>query len=68
MDNRGVLVWRTSSKSGGGSCVAIAADGELTHVRDSRDPDGPMLTFHRDAFRDFLDGLKATGVDVIVRD
>ena len=58
MDNHGELAWRTSSKSSGGACVAIAADGDLTHVRDSKDPAGPMLSFHRSAFRDFITAIK----------
>jgi hypothetical protein len=58
MDDRGGLVWRTSSKSSGGACVAVATDGEVTHIRDSKDPTGPTLTIHDDAFRDFIAYIK----------
>ncbi|MEV4507485.1 DUF397 domain-containing protein [Dactylosporangium sp. NPDC049525] len=58
MDDRGGLVWRTSSKSSGGNCVAVASGGEVTHVRDSKDPTGPALTFHAAAFRDFIAYIK----------
>lgn len=58
MDSRDELTWRTGSKSGGGGCVAVAAASELTYVRDSKDPSGPVLTFHSDAFRDFIAYIK----------
>ncbi|MCZ4097105.1 DUF397 domain-containing protein [Streptomyces sp. H39-C1] len=39
--------WRKSSHSTGegGNCVEVAAHPAAVHVRDSKDPDGPALTF-----------------------
>jgi hypothetical protein len=39
--------WRKSSHSSeqGGACVEVAAHPAAVHVRDSKDPDGPVLTF-----------------------
>ncbi|MDG6100940.1 DUF397 domain-containing protein [Dactylosporangium aurantiacum] len=65
MDNHGELVWRTSSRSSSGACVAIAADGDLTHVRDSKDPAGPMLSFHRQAFREFIAAIKGDAPTIL---
>lgn len=38
--------WRKSSHSGseGGQCVEIATHPAAIHIRDSKDPDGPVLT------------------------
>ncbi|MFG2629019.1 DUF397 domain-containing protein [Streptomyces sp. NPDC048473] len=38
--------WRKSTYSGseGGACVEIAAHPAAIHVRDSKNPDGPILT------------------------
>ncbi|MCX5160969.1 DUF397 domain-containing protein [Streptomyces sp. NBC_00264] len=38
--------WQKSSYSGsdGGECVEIAAHTTAIHIRDSKNPDGPMLT------------------------
>ena len=58
MKDREELVWQTSSKSSGGSCVEVAPDGEQMLVRDSKDTAGPVLTFSRRAFRDFLAGVR----------
>ncbi|MEL5961172.1 DUF397 domain-containing protein [Streptomyces sp. CLV115] len=38
--------WQKSSYSGseGGECVEIAAHPAAIHIRDSKNPDGPVLT------------------------
>ncbi|MFI0975591.1 DUF397 domain-containing protein [Streptomyces sp. NPDC021093] len=48
--------WRTSSYSGGqGDCVQVADNiPHLTPVRDSKRPDGPVLTFPRTAWQAFV--------------
>ncbi|NDU71761.1 DUF397 domain-containing protein [Actinomadura sp. DSM 109109] len=48
--------WHRSSYSGsnGGNCVELAglAGASLVAVRDSKDPDGPVLLLSRAALRD----------------
>jgi uncharacterized protein DUF397 len=38
--------WRKSSYSGsdGGACVEVATHPAAVHIRDSKNPDGPILT------------------------
>jgi hypothetical protein len=60
MDLTGV-VWRKSSRSStnGGDCVEVAdnvPDGIA--VRDSKNPDGPVLTFSRAEWAAFVEGVK----------
>ncbi|MBQ0994382.1 DUF397 domain-containing protein [Micromonospora sp. H61] len=39
-------VWRKSTRSGGdGNCVEVAGFAETVGVRDSKDRQGPVLTF-----------------------
>lgn len=53
------LTWHKSSYSGGqGNCVEVADLPGMLLVRDSKDPDGPVLTFSRDAWTAFLDHLR----------
>ena len=63
MTDRRELEWRTSSRSGGGNCVEVAFDNEtgLVHVRDSKDRSGPVLTFDRAVFQEFLAFVTETG-------
>jgi hypothetical protein len=53
-------VWRKSSHSGpdGGECVEVAERPGVVAVRDSKNPDGPALTFSRPTWRAFTTQLK----------
>jgi len=53
-------VWRKSTRSagGGGDCVEVATTADVVGVRDSKDPDGPVLVFTPDAWRTFVDAVK----------
>ncbi|MEU6171300.1 DUF397 domain-containing protein [Streptantibioticus parmotrematis] len=48
--------WHKSSHSSGSGddCVEVAACPEVVHVRDSKDKDGPHLTFTPAAWNNFL--------------
>jgi hypothetical protein len=53
--------WRKSSYSGdtGGECVEIAAVSPSIAVRDSKNPEGPMLTFDAATWAEFTSVIKA---------
>lgn len=46
--------WRKSSYSSSGACVEVAPQRETVLVRDSKNPQGLVLTFSRDDFADFV--------------
>jgi hypothetical protein len=47
--------WQKSSYSGDGSnCVEIATTPTTIHIRDSKTPTGPHLTFPPTTWADFL--------------
>ncbi|NUT50462.1 MAG: DUF397 domain-containing protein [Saccharothrix sp.] len=48
--------WRKSSYSGpnGGDCVEVAHATDAARVRDSKNPDGPVLRFDTTAWSRFL--------------
>lgn len=55
-------IWRKSTRSdaNGGNCVEVAGNlPGLVAVRDSKDPDGPALTFSPGESTAFLTGVKA---------
>lgn len=59
------VAWRKSRHSNpSGNCVEVAAlpDGRIA-VRDSRDPDGPRLTYTRGEVGAFVRGAKAGAYD-----
>ena len=59
--------WRKSSRSNnGGNCVEVARlDGETIGVRDSKNPDGPVLRFTPAEWAAFLDGVARKEFDQI---
>lgn len=60
MDMTGAT-WRKSSYSGGngGTCVEVGRSTGAVAVRDSKDPDGPKLTFPASEWRTFTRHLKS---------
>jgi hypothetical protein len=61
------LAWRKASASlTNGSCVELAPYSNGVAVRDSKDPDGPVLRYTPDEWRAFLDGAKNGEFDDLV--
>lgn len=61
MIDRDHAKWRKSSFSDGqgGACVEVAVEGDTTALRDSKNPNGPILEFDPDEWAAFLKGVKA---------
>jgi hypothetical protein len=50
--------WRKATYSNGGeNCVEVAADATV-HVRDSKDPGGPLLAFTAEEWAAFTGGIR----------
>lgn len=60
MTDRDKLDWRISRRSSGGNCVAVAVYDGRVYMRNSKDPNGPMLTFELTVFQDFVEFVKET--------
>lgn len=57
--------WFKSSRSAtNGACVEVSFLPGTVAVRDSKDPDGPVLSFDATAWRDFLGSVKAGQLDI----
>jgi hypothetical protein len=54
-------IWRKSTRSNnGGACVEVAVNlPDIVAVRDSKQRNGPVLTFTRDDWRTFIRSVKA---------
>lgn len=49
------LTWRKSSHSGSNACIEVAVPGEaVIAVRDSKDPQSPVLAFSAEAWSAFV--------------
>jgi Domain of unknown function (DUF397) len=53
------ISWRKASRSvGNGECVELSSASGRIFIRDSKAPDGPVLSYHAEAFRFFLAAAK----------
>ncbi len=57
--------WIKASKSGGngGNCVQVRRHGDRIEIRDSKNPEGAILSFTTAEFDAFLDGAKKNEFD-----
>lgn len=53
--------WKTSSYTHNENCVEV--HHQLDELRDSKDPNGPVLVVGRSAFTSFVDAVKAGRFD-----
>jgi hypothetical protein len=62
------LAWlKAHSSTANGQCVEIASAAGNIAIRDSKDPDGPMLVYTTSEFRAFLDGARNGEFDTLVQ-
>jgi hypothetical protein len=59
-------LWRKSSHSdhSGGDCVEVADLAPMVGVRDSKNPEGPKLTFSASAWSAFTRSVKSSAHDL----
>lgn len=56
---RASLTWLKAQLSGSnGQCVEIASAADKVAIRDSKDPDGPILIYTSAEFKAFLHGAR----------
>ena len=58
--NEQALDWRKSTRSDSGSCLEVALDGGIVLVRDSKRPDGPVLSISPRAWAVLLAQLRGS--------
>ena len=55
--------WRIARPCNGGHCVRVAAAGDAILIADSKNPDGPALSYSRAEFQAFANGIKRGDFD-----
>ncbi len=59
MNSVSMPAWRKSSKCGNATCVEVARVGEDTYlIRDSKQPEAPALSFTKEEWVAFVDGVR----------
>jgi len=57
------LEWRKADLCGNAACVEVAEAAGSYFVRDSKNPDGPRLTFDQSEWTAFVAGVRAGNFD-----
>ena len=60
------LAWRVARQCNGGACVRVAADGDTVVIGDTKNPDGPVLSYSVAEFRTFVEGVRQGDFDDLV--
>ncbi|MFG1918282.1 DUF397 domain-containing protein [Micromonospora sp. NPDC048898] len=58
------LNWKTSTRSNEGNCVEVATPPPIVMVRDSKDRQGPVLSFGAGQWAGFVRGIKGGNFNV----
>lgn len=59
-----MTTWTRPARCSFGDCVEVAFDGINIHIRDSKHPNGAVLTFTKPEFTAFIDATKRGEFDV----
>lgn len=60
--------WRKSTASAQGNCVEVSFAGESVLMRNSRSPEGPVLSFTHPEWEAFLTGIRNGEFDTVSPD
>jgi hypothetical protein len=63
--NQPRIVWRKHSDTAGAGCVEVGADVGRMLVRDSKDPDGPVVTLAAGGWLRFLSAARSGQLDFV---
>ena len=60
--------WRKSTASAQGNCVEVSFADESVLMRNSRNPEGPVLSFTHSEWEAFLTGVRNSEFDILSPD
>jgi predicted secreted Zn-dependent protease len=60
------VVWRTALNCDGGACIRVAASGSTILIADTKTPAGPVLSYTKAEFQEFIAGVKNGDFDDFV--
>jgi predicted secreted Zn-dependent protease len=61
------LTWRTPLNCNGGACVKVAASGPEVLIADSKEPDGPVLSYSHAEWQEFVTSVKQGDFDDLIK-
>jgi len=62
----GDLSWRVALMCNAGNCVKVAARNDTVFIGDSKSPNSPILSYSRDEWLSFVEGVRRGDFDDLV--
>jgi len=62
----GSLSWHTARRCDGGNCVRIASSADTIVIGDSKNPDGPTLSYTYAEWTTFVQGIRDGDFDELL--
>jgi hypothetical protein len=59
----GNLSWRVARNCNGGNCIRVAPSADMIVIGDSKNPDGPLLSYSRAEWAAFVEGVRQGDFD-----
>lgn len=60
------LSWRVARNCNGGNCIRVAPRADMIVIGDSKNPDGPMLSYSRSEWVAFVEGIRQGDFDDLI--
>lgn len=57
------ITWHTALSCESGACVEVAANQNTILIRNSRQPDGPLIEYTPEEWHEFVSGIKKGDFD-----
>ena len=59
----GALSWLVARNCDGGNCIRVAPNADMIVIGDSKNPDGPSLSYSRAEWAAFVEGIRQGDFD-----
>ena len=60
---RAILAWRVARDCDAGTCISVAPHQGMIVIGDTKNPDGPVLSYSHDEWFTFVQGIRQGDFD-----
>jgi hypothetical protein len=61
----GTITWKVARRCNSATCIRVASQNDQILIGDSKNPSGPVLSYTRDEWNAFVEGIRYGDFDEI---
>ena len=61
----GTITWKVAKKCNDGGCIRVASQSDQILIGDTKNPSGPVLSYTRDEWNAFVEGVRHGDFDAV---